>query len=72
MLKFPSVGHRSRAPPERRGSVVPAWMREYRGQENDEGGRCSKAMLHWRDPIERHRPHRHLRHRLVDHNPASG
>jgi hypothetical protein len=47
-------------------------MRKYRGQEIDEEGLCPKAMVHWRDPIERLRPRRHGRRTLVEDNPASG
>ena len=72
MLKLPSVGHRSRAPPEWRVSVILAWITEYRGQEIDEEERCLEAMLHWRDPVERLRAHRHRLHTLVDDSPASG
>ncbi len=72
MLKLGSVSHRSRAPPEWRVSVIPAVIREYRGQEFDEEERGLEAMAHWRDPAERLRPHRRRRHTLIDDNPASG
>jgi len=72
MHKLPSIGHRSRAPPEWRVSVILARIRQHRWQEIDEEERCPKAMLHWRDPVERLRPRRHGRHTLLDDNPASG
>jgi len=72
MLKLPSIAHMPRAPPEWRVSIIIARIREYRGQEIDEEEHCLEAMLHWRDPVERLRPHRHRRHTLIDDNPSSG
>ena len=72
MLRLPSIGHRPRAPPEWRVSVIIARIREYRGQQVDEEERCLEAMLHWREPVERLLTHRPRRHTLVDDNPASG
>jgi hypothetical protein len=72
MLKLPRVGDSSRAVQEWGVTVILAQIREYRAQAIVEEERCLEAMLHWRDPIERHRPHRHRRRTLVDDNPASG
>ncbi len=72
MLKLPSIGHRSRGPPEWRVNAILARIREYRGQEIVEEERGLEAMSHWRDPVKRLRPRRHGCHTLVDDNPASG